>query len=61
MDDEHHRYHKHTKFSQNLRGDPKFLVDLTQNDPNVYYSGCSKQCRNGTGNADVPTFQITLY
>jgi len=31
---EHHRYYKHTKFHQNPRGDPKFLVDLTQNDPN---------------------------
>ena len=25
--DKHHRYYKHTKFRQNLRGDPKFLVD----------------------------------
>ena len=33
MDGEHHRYYKHTKFCQNPRGDPKFLVDLTQNDP----------------------------
>jgi len=32
---EHHRYYKHTKFRQNLRGDPKFLVDLTQNDPHL--------------------------
>ena len=24
---------KKTKFRQNPRGDPKFLVDLTQNDP----------------------------
>ena len=30
---EHHRHYKHTKFRQNPRGDPKFLVDLTQNDP----------------------------
>ena len=30
---EHHRYCKHNKFSQNPRGDPKFLVDLTRNDP----------------------------
>ena len=30
--DKHHRYYKHTKFRQNLRGDPKFLVDLTWND-----------------------------
>ena len=29
-----HRYYKHTKFRQKLRGDPKFLVDLTWNDPN---------------------------
>ena len=31
--DGHHRYYKLTKFHQNLRGDPKFLVDLTRNDP----------------------------
>ena len=30
---EHHRYYNHTKFHQNPRGDPKFLVDLTRNDP----------------------------
>jgi len=30
---EHHRYNKHNKFRQNPRGDPKFLVDLTRNDP----------------------------
>ena len=30
---EHYRYYKHTKFRQNPRGDPKFLVDLTRNDP----------------------------
>ena len=34
MSDKHHRYYKHTKFCQNPRGDPKFLVDLTWNDPN---------------------------
>jgi len=28
-----HRYYKHTKFRQNPRGEPKFLVDLTWNDP----------------------------
>ena len=33
MGGEHHWYYKHTKFCQNLRGDPKFLVDLTRNDP----------------------------
>ena len=27
------RYYKHTKFHQNPSGDPKFLVDLTRNDP----------------------------
>ena len=32
---EHHRYYKHTKFRQNPRGDPKFPVDLTRNDPNA--------------------------
>ena len=35
MSDKHHRYYKHAKFRQNLRGDPKFLVDLTWNDPNA--------------------------
>ena len=33
MSDKQHRYYKHTKFCQNPRGDPKFLVDLTWNDP----------------------------
>ena len=33
MGGEHHRYYKHNKFHQNPRGDPKFLVDLTRNDP----------------------------
>ena len=33
MGDEHHRYYKHTKFRQSPRGDPKFLADLTRNDP----------------------------
>ena len=33
MSDKHRRYYKHTKFRQNPRGDPKFLVDLTRNDP----------------------------
>ena len=37
MGGEHHRHYKHTKFYQNPRGDPKFLVDLTWNDP--YTSG----------------------
>ena len=36
MGGEHHRYYKHNKFRQNLRGDPKFLVDLTRNDPYVF-------------------------
>ena len=33
MGGEHHRYYKLNKFRQNPRGDPKFLVDLTRNDP----------------------------
>ena len=33
MGGEHHMYYKHTKFHQNPRGDPKFLADLTRNDP----------------------------
>ena len=36
MSDKYHRYYKHTKFRQNPRGDPKFLVDLTWNDPIDY-------------------------
>ena len=32
---EHYRYYKHNKFRQNPRGDPKFLVDLTRNDPQL--------------------------
>jgi len=35
MGDKTHRYYKHTKFRQNTRGGPKFLVDLTRNDPYV--------------------------
>ena len=35
MSGKHHRYYEHTKFRQNPRGDPKFLVDLTRNDPIV--------------------------
>ena len=33
MNSKHHKYYKHAKFRQNPRGDPKFLVDLTWNDP----------------------------
>ena len=36
MSDKHHMYYKHTKFCQNPTGDPKFLVDLTRNDPYIY-------------------------
>ena len=32
---EYHSYYKHTKFPQNPRGDPKFLADLTRNDPQM--------------------------
>jgi len=35
MGDKTHRYYKYTKFHQNPRGEPKFLVDLTWNDPYV--------------------------
>jgi len=35
MGGKYHKYYKHTKFCQNPRGDPKFLVDLTRNNPNV--------------------------
>ena len=35
MGGEHHRYYKNIKFHQNPRGDPKFLVDLTRNDPKL--------------------------
>ena len=40
MSDKRHRYYKHTKFHQNPRGDPEFLVDLTWNDPYVTHSIC---------------------
>ena len=33
MGDKTHRYYKHTTFRQNPKGDPKFLVDMTWNDP----------------------------
>jgi len=39
-----HRYYKHTKFCQNPRGDPKFLVDLTRNDPYVTYGMLGDYC-----------------
>ena len=32
MDGKTHRHYKQTKFCQNPRGDPKFLIDLTWND-----------------------------
>ena len=38
MSDKYHRYYNHTKFRQNPRGDPKFLVDLTWNDSQVSYT-----------------------
>ena len=38
MGGEYHRYYKHNKFRQNPRGDPKFLVDLTRNDPYLFRS-----------------------
>ena len=41
MSNKHHRYYKHTKFRQNPRGDPKFLVDLTWNDPFLGYTALS--------------------
>jgi len=31
--DKTHGYYKHTKFRQNPRGNPKFLIDLTWDDP----------------------------
>ena len=42
MSDKHHRYYKHTKFRQNPRGDPKFLVDLTWNDPIMNHGSGSR-------------------
>ena len=33
--DKHHRYSKHTKFHQNLRGYLQFFGDWAQNDPIV--------------------------
>ena len=44
---EHHRYYKHTKFCQNPRGDPKFLVDLTRNDPyGSFHAQSTKNCKD---------------
>ena len=44
VSDKHHRYYKHTKFRQNPRGDPKFLVDLTRNDPyGIKAQGCGRE------------------
>jgi len=34
-----HRYYKHTKFRQNPRGNPKFLINLTWNDS--YRNACN--------------------
>ena len=45
MGGEHHRYYKHNKFRQNPRGDPTFLVDLTQNDPYVSYRDFCIVCK----------------
>ena len=50
---EHHRCYKHTKFHQNPRVDPKFLVDLTQNDP---YSG-----HNGTTVSIIGEIFVALH
>ena len=47
MGGEHHRYYKHNKFRQNPRGHPKFLVDLTQNDP--YVSATPVFCKTMAG------------
>jgi len=44
MGGEHHRYYKHNKFCQNPRGNPTFLVDLTQNDPYVSYRDFCTVC-----------------
>ena len=46
--DKHHRCYKHTKFRQNLRGDPKFLVDLTWNEPKA----CMEAMQNVLTNID---------
>ena len=46
MGGEHHRYYKHTKFHQNLSGDPKFLVDLTRNDPLLKLVLCTVPIRH---------------
>ena len=53
MGDEHHRYYKHTKFHQNPRDDPKFLVDLTRNDTYIVYVHCHTYFDNMV-TTDVP-------
>ena len=58
MGGEHHRYYKHTKFRQNPRGDPKFLVDLAQNDPKrscdpVQNGQCEKVVKSKRGGQEM--------
>ena len=63
MSGKHHRYYKHTKFRQNPRGDPKFLVDLTRNDPIQSFKRCLKFARRsmphklGGGGGGVSCFK----
>jgi len=62
MGAEHHRYYKHTKFHQNPRGDPKFLVDLTWNDPyNIRVLAIKLTISNNVTPSLLPntTFQLT--
>ena len=60
MGDEHHRYYKHTKFHQNPRDDPKFLVDLTRNDTYIVYVHCHTYFDN-MATTDVPYSPTKLY
>ena len=44
MSDKHHRCYTPTKFCQNPRDDPKFLVDLTWNDPSINKTHSAGHC-----------------
>ena len=63
MSDKHHRYYKHTKFRQNPRGDPKFLVDLTWNDPLLFWpvTKCSLQIQVLVLEAQLSHFAAAIH
>jgi len=44
--DKAHRYYKHTKFHQNLRGDPKFVVGMTHICDRIWHSPVSTHTKS---------------